>query len=1489
MKGASAARLSIFAAAIALAAVARGDGFEFGPPFVIHGGFHTPAGLGIDPTGTRLFVADSGNHRFRWTAVAGIEASPSWSEAGFVAARTDPEALSEPQGIAVDSAGNAFVVDTLAGEVQLYRWNAASSTFTYDSTFTSTNRHTVAGTDILFPRDIAVGPDGKVYLLDSGNRRILVADGPADTSWDVWRSNTTWRDPYGIDVGPDGTVYVADTDNHRIVKITGGGAGTETTFGTFGTGNGQFRFPRDVAVDPSNGRMFVADTDNHRVVILRPDGTHYRNLGAAPLFGTLQKICVDTHDHVFVLDSNQNAVVAYLGPAAIPPFDAYIRDYAGDPGENLTDSAFILSSPDILLRYHGDLDPSVASGPGLEVFAFEQPRFEQNNYVYVAVHNRGTQAITGVTVKLYWADPASPLAFPADWHADGFFRSFVSPTLNQAGNSLYIPSIEGRHTSGTTEVDGVAVVGPLIWRPPAPESTTAADGRVLLFARLIQLDDPSEPAPGLDQVRINNNVALRNTAVTRGPFPVGDQDTLVVSATFSGMTTPASDTTIHARIDELNQWLQRVSYGLTTLRPVFVGPVPLPHDAAFYGDASRNLLVEMTRDVLTTLLAADAHLLDKDTADPADDIDRIIVVVNDPAFNTDWATTGHWPYEISGHTWHLSTSVQGPSNTTPQFAHGLSHQFGLKDLYIHPNVDADPVLQDNAARWDNMARPFEGAHPLVWSKQLATWVTSSGGRILYIRRPPHGSPPRSGEPAIHVNYQSVLQSGEYGAIAVGLTEGVTTFEEEQHFYWVEARKPALGSDTVPETGVLVYYAHKLIPQGEAPVVVRDAEPSTPTREDAALSVGQQIQPGGTGITIRNESEVASDGGFMVTVDYAPPATDYDVNIRVGDPSWTSPDIWIDNQRDGGGYQAYNAMDHTSPGRVEENPIAAEENRIFARINNTGPAPAFDIEVVFTMSEPYHTVGDEGDFDFRALRIIPMIPPGEHRDVFFNWTPAGIDDPHTCVRVEIRRLVSDTNLANNHAQQNLHVEESRRSSPYTEVPFNFQVTNGGAQPKLVYFQVEGVPPQWTRTFPVEKKLLAPAEKFVGLLKVKPNGDAPVCTDYPIFVTGWVPRGDTIVRIGGTTVSVGLRNNTLVTVGAQVTSCDRKVEAALQAQSTSTVGTPNGPPVVMPPRKNRACAVIEVVGCTNPPRPNETIYVRYTDAAGNTVWRDVHTDQFGCYEDSYVVTEGGAWQATAFYPGNNCSASAGGPEVGVFVPIPVTGDQDADGLPDGKEPAGDADNDGVPNFLDPDSDNDGVPDGQEPPGDPDKDGLDNVVDPDSDNDGIPDGNDGTPYGPGSGGGPGGPPTLCGECELGGFIGFIDFSHRLPIDDTFVLGARAGRAVNAQWSLEAEIAAGKSHDSVGVSGHLWQLDIHALHPFAHPFGGWRPFAFVGAGLLSFTGFSAGDQALTLDLGLGARKPVAPHVDLRFDARLLLGSPVYAARTTINGELTAGLSFHQ
>jgi DNA-binding beta-propeller fold protein YncE len=1460
-------------------ALAHGQSLEFGPPFVVRGAFRTPVGLAVDPTGTRVYVADAGDHRVRVTLIAGIEATPTWNEFGFVANRAAPEALNEPQGIAIDAAGHAYVIDTANGEVQLYRHAPGGSTgvYTLDATFASSNRHTVDGVDMRFPRDIAVGPDGRIYLLDSGNDRVLVADGPADTSWEVFRANSSWGNPYGIDVGPDNAVYIADTDNHRIVKIL---AGTERTFGTFGHGNRQFRYPRDVAVESASGRLFVADTNNHRVSILQADGSHYRNLGAAPLYGALQKIEVDSAGRVFVLDSNLTALIAYLGPDATAPFDAYLRDYVGDVGTQPSNSAFVSSSPDMLLRYHVDIDPALAATTRLEVFAFEQPRFAENNHVYVAIHNRGTQAMTGATVRLYWGDPATPLAFPADWKTDGFYHSFVSSTINDPGNSIFVPSVPGRSTVGGVAVDGTVVVGPLVWRPPAPESTSAGDGRVQLFARLIHLDDPSEAAGGLDQVTLNNNIAMRPTVVTRGPFPVGDQDTLVVRVNFPDVPGSASEATLQTRIDEVDEWVQRVTYDLTTLKPLFLGPVTLDNPRTFYADPTRNLLIELTTEVLTKLLAAQPALLDGPTADPADDIDRVILVVNDTAFTIDWATTGLWPYDLAGARRRLSTSVQGPANSTAQYAHGLSHQFGLRDLYIHENVDADPVLTDAAARWDNMARPFEGAHPLVWSKQLATWLTSSGGRISYIQRPPRGTPPRLGQPAIPLNYQSILQSGQFGAIAVGLTEGVTTFSEETHFYWIEARKPGLGGDTVPEKGVLVYYAHLQIPQGEAPVVVRDGTASTTTRDDAALGVSETLEPAGTGIRVTVDSEVASDGGFMVRVDYQPPPTGYDVRIRVGDPAWTSPDIWVDNQRDGGGYHAYDAMQHTSSGRVEEQPIADEDNRIYARVHNSGPAAAFDVEVVFTMSEPYHTVGGEGDFDFRALRVIPVIPPGEFRDVFFTWRPAGVNDPHTCVRVELRRLVDDTNPHNHEAQQNLRVAESRTSSPYTEAELRFTVTNPGKQPMLVYFQAEGVPRPWTKTFAADKKLLTPAERFVTTLTVKPHDDATVCTDHEIYVTGWTPRGDTLVRLGGTTLGVGLRNNTIVQMSAQAGSCSRTVMSRMLAvKGTAVVDTPGDPIGISTLRTNVGCAMIVTTGCTVPPRPNETIYIKYADPAGNPVWRSVETDAMGCFEDSYTVIEGGSWQATGYYPGNSCSASAG-LTVGIVVPIPETGDQDGDARPNTKEPDGDADADGFPNHLDPDSDNDRVLDGREPDGDHDKDGLDNSVDPDSDNDGVIDGQDPTPYGPGSG--------TSARPDVGFFVGYLNLDRDLAVDDTWVFGMRVSKDLTPQWSVEAEVATGTSVDSAGFSGRLWQFNAHALYN-SRPRGaiGWRVFALGGAGLLRFQGFASSASATTFNFGAGVKAPIRPRVELRGDLKMLVGSSTYGSGVTGNVELTIGLTF--
>ncbi len=784
----------------------------------------------------------------------------------------------------------------------------------------------------------------------------------------------------------------------------------------------------------------------------------------------------------------------------------------------------------------------------------------------------------------------------------------------------------------------------------------------------------------------------------------------------------------------------------------------LSHPESYYSTGDQTVLIDMTTEVLETLLASEPGVLDGPTADPADDIDRVVLVVNDPAFSKDFATTGHWPFSLTGGVRYLSVSVQGPNNPTPQFAHGLSHQLGLEDLYIHPNVSfPKPHVVDG---WDNMAKPENGVHPLTWSKELASWVTSSGARIVYIPRPDPAHP-RAGQPAIQLAYQTIATSGQNAAIAIGLTEGVTTFEEETQFYWIEARSPSLGNAdaVVPQDGVIMYYANKRIPQGQAPVILRDHVPGTPTLDDAAIPVGGSESPAGTGITATVTGKLPANGGYRVTVDYAPPVTDYDVYLRQGAHPWQSPDVWIDHQPYAG-----------TPTPGSEEPTGGEENRLYARVHNDGPATAYHVEVRFLLSAPYHTVGGAGSFDLYKIVYIDEIPPGAYRDAYVVWTPAGSGDPHNCAKVDLPNLINDTNPANDSAQQNFTVQYSNHSSPYDLVDFHFQVRNATKRPSLVYFRADGLPRGWAHQVIPAKKLLQPNETAVGELRMHPPITAPSCTDHEVELTAWTPRGDTLVRLGGTTVDAALRDRTLLSLGTLFGSCGGLAGGGKQPPPTRgpTAGlavAPGDPAdghvfgwgqaqTTLPPpgytrlspevvdaaeiehRRNEAallptvrerprpCGLIGAVGCTSPPRPHQTVLVRYRDPSGNPVYHQVETDSLGCYQDAYIVVEGGAWKATASFPGDRCAGPVRG-TVGLTVPLAVTGDQDHDGLPDKDEVQGDADGDGVPNVLDPDSDNDGVPDGAEAPGDADHDGVSNVVDPDSDNDGVPDGSDPSPY--------------------------------------------------------------------------------------------------------------------------------------------------------------------
>jgi hypothetical protein len=250
------------------------------------------------------------------------------------------------------------------------------------------------------------------------------------------------------------------------------------------------------------------------------------------------------------------------------------------------------------------------------------------------------------------------------------------------------------------------------------------------------------------------------------------------------------------------------------------------------------VLIEMTQEVVSNLVAADPNVFTRGTATPTDDISRLVILTNDPSFIGDWATTGGWPYDLPGGlTRRISVSVNSIYNDAQKrIEHALCHQFGLEDLYAYPNVVfAQPHVDD----WDIMANILNDVHPMAWSKERAIWMTTHDpNSIVFIPRP---APATNVTQTIQLNALSSASTSHPKAVAIGLTPNVTDLEDEQVFYFIEARSDAAGTqdENVPEPGVLMYYVNENIRQGEGPVRIIDDEVSTNTLTDAAQETGDQ--------------------------------------------------------------------------------------------------------------------------------------------------------------------------------------------------------------------------------------------------------------------------------------------------------------------------------------------------------------------------------------------------------------------------------------------------------------------------------------------------------------------------------------------------------------------------------------------------------------------------------------------------------------------------
>jgi len=190
---------------------------------------YEPGGVALDAAGN-LYVADTFNHRVQ-KFVSGCVNTETSKCAGVTVAGGNgyglgATQLTEPYGVAVDSAGNVFVADTYNHRVQKFASGCVSTSTSKCAgvTVAGGNLAGSAANQLNWPHGVALDAAGNLYVADTFNNRVQrwapgATAGVTVASGDGYGSTANWPfDPRGLAVDSNLNLYVVDDDNNRVQK-----------------------------------------------------------------------------------------------------------------------------------------------------------------------------------------------------------------------------------------------------------------------------------------------------------------------------------------------------------------------------------------------------------------------------------------------------------------------------------------------------------------------------------------------------------------------------------------------------------------------------------------------------------------------------------------------------------------------------------------------------------------------------------------------------------------------------------------------------------------------------------------------------------------------------------------------------------------------------------------------------------------------------------------------------------------------------------------------------------------------------------------------------------------------------------------------------------------------------------------------------------------------------------------------------------------------
>jgi DNA-binding beta-propeller fold protein YncE len=316
----------------------------FGSEGTGNGQFKEPRGVAVDSKGN-VWVTDTGNNRVEEFNEKGEYVSQ------FGTKGTGNGQFTEPKGLALDSKGDIWVADS--GNKRIEEFNEKSEYVRQFSTGTNPigvtvdakgnvwnddeaetgaiEEHNEKGEfvqkfasrgsgngQVEFPKRLAIDANGFLWVADAGNNRVDVFNekGEYVTKFGSLGSGSEqMKDPTGVAVDPRGDVWVADDENNRVDKWKTSSPWPPTfssSFGSSGTGNGQFNEPTGIAVNPINGNVVVSDEKNNRVQVFNEKGEFVRTFGSEGTgngqFKEPRGVAVDSKGNVWVTDTGNNRV-----------------------------------------------------------------------------------------------------------------------------------------------------------------------------------------------------------------------------------------------------------------------------------------------------------------------------------------------------------------------------------------------------------------------------------------------------------------------------------------------------------------------------------------------------------------------------------------------------------------------------------------------------------------------------------------------------------------------------------------------------------------------------------------------------------------------------------------------------------------------------------------------------------------------------------------------------------------------------------------------------------------------------------------------------------------------------------------------------------------------------------------------------------------------------------------------------------------------------